>query len=206
MVCPEPIAQAVRQPRRARSWNDESGVAVIERTHEYLLGLVAEGDRDAFERLYERFARPVFTLCVRALGDRGRAEDASQEAFASIWRAAASFDPSRGNASAWIFAVARNAATDIARRRVPRPTDTAPDSVDPAPLPEDGVIASSQAFRVHVAVNGLPPSEREVIELAYFGGLSQSEIAERLSTPLGTVKTRTRSALRRLAAELGGEL
>ena len=176
---------------------------VIDQRDETLLGRVAEGDEAAFAELYDRFARPVYTLCVRALGDRGRAEDATQEAFASIWRAARTFDRSRGSAAAWIFTVARNAATDTARRRVPLPVDSAPERADPSPAPDEQAVTSADAFRLHAAVGTLSEREREVIELAYFSGLSQSEIAERLSTPLGTVKTRTRSALRRLAARLG---
>lgn len=179
---------------------------VDERSDERLLGLVAERDAAAFERLYERFARSVYSLCLRTLRDPGRAEDAAQEVFASIWRAAASFDETRGNATAWIFTIARNAATDAARRQVARPVASAPDAPDPAPSPDERAIESAESFRVHAAVDALPPREREVIELAYFSGLSQSEIAERLKTPLGTVKTRTRTALRRLAVDLGASL
>jgi RNA polymerase sigma-70 factor (ECF subfamily) len=184
--------------------NDGLRVVVIEQSDEQLLGLVASRDTDAFERLYDRYVRPVFTLCVRALGDRERAEDATQEAFTSIWRAAASFDPARGNAAAWIFTIARNAATDAARRRVARPVAEAPDAVDPSPTPDERAASDFVSFHVHQAVEALPPAEREVIELAYFKGLSQSEIAASTGTPLGTVKTRTRAALRHLSAELGG--
>src|SRR3954451_6759116 len=173
-----------------------------QRTDEQLLALVADGDEAAFERLYERFARPIYSLCLRTLGDAGRAEDTAQEVFASVWRAARSFDPNRGNATAWIFTIARNASTDAARRHIARPVASAPDVADPSPSLDDRAISSAEAFRVHSALETLPPSEREVIELAYFRGLSQSEIGRALSPPLGTVKTRTRTALRRLAAEL----
>jgi RNA polymerase sigma-70 factor, ECF subfamily len=192
----------VAMPREAG--NHGRSVVVIEQSDEQLLGLVARKDSDAFERLYDRYVRPVFTLCVRALGDRERAEDAAQEAFASIWRAAASFDPARGNAAAWIFTIARNAATDAARRRIARPVAEAPDAVDPAPTPDERAASDFVSFHVHQAVEALPAAEREVIELAYFRGLSQSEIAAETGTPLGTVKTRTRAALRHLSAELGG--
>src|SRR3954467_3304752 len=200
MVCL--AAPALVMPTHAV--NDGLRVVVIEQSDEQLLGLVAGRDTEAFERLYDRYVRPVFTLCVRALGDRERAEDAAQEAFASIWRAAASFDPARGNAAAWIFTIARNPATDAPRRRIARPVAEAPDAVDPSPTPDERAASDFVSFHVHQAVEALPAAEREVIELAYFRGLSQSEIAAQTGTPLGTVKTRTRAALRHLSAELGG--
>ncbi len=178
-------------------------MVVVESSSEQLLDLVADGDVDAFERLYEQFARPVYSLCVRILGDRGRAEDAAQETFAAIWRSASSFHPERGHAAGWIFAIARHAATDSVRRRVPQPSDQLPEQADPQPLPDEQVVTDHEAFRVHAAMEALPPAERDVLQLAYFEGLSQSEIADKRSMPLGTVKTRTRSGLRRLAAELG---
>jgi RNA polymerase sigma-70 factor (ECF subfamily) len=178
-------------------------MVVVEPSSEQLLDLVADGDVDAFERLYEQFARPVYSLCVRILGDRGRAEDAAQETFAAIWRSASTFQPDRGHAAGWIFAIARHAATDSARRRIPQPSDQLPDRPDTGPLPDEQVVADHDAFRIHAALETLPASERDVLQLAYFEGLSQSEIADRRSMPLGTVKTRTRSGLRRLAAELG---
>jgi RNA polymerase sigma-70 factor (ECF subfamily) len=178
-------------------------MVVVEPSSEHLLDLVSEGDVDAFERLYDQFARPVYSLCARILGDRGRAEDAAQETFAAIWRSASTFQPDRGHAAGWIFAIARHAATDAARRRVPQPSDQLPEQPDPGPLPDEQVVADHDAFRVHAALETLPAAERDVLQLAYFEGLSQTEIAERRRMPLGTVKTRTRSGLRRLAAELG---
>jgi RNA polymerase sigma-70 factor, ECF subfamily len=170
-----------------------------------LLSLVGTGDRAAFEELYRRFARPVLGLALRRLGDRGRAEDATQEAFASVWRSAHSFDPKRGAGAPWLYAVARNAIVDGLRRTpepVVEPPDTASDEAGPPEQAEAGWVS----WRVHRALEVLPEHERPMIELAYWGGLSQSEIAEFLSIPLGTVKTRTRSALARLADALEGEL
>jgi RNA polymerase sigma-70 factor (ECF subfamily) len=105
-----------------------------------------------------------------------------------------------------MFAIARNAAIDAGRARVPLVVGEFPDRADPAPLPDAQVIADLEAFRVHVAVGSLPPREREVIELAYFSGLAQSEIAQELDLPLGTVKTRTRTALARMAPMLREEV
>jgi RNA polymerase sigma-70 factor (ECF subfamily) len=170
-----------------------------------LIQAAATGDRSAFEDLYRRYARPVFGLALRRLGDRGRAEDAVQETFASIWRSAGSYRPDRGPGAPWLYAVARNAIVDRARARTEIPAEI-PDAAADAPGPGDRAEQSWVAWRVHRALEELPEREREVIALAYWSGLSQSEVAEFLGIPLGTVKTRTRSALGRLADVLGDEL
>jgi RNA polymerase sigma-70 factor (ECF subfamily) len=163
------------------------------------------GDQDAFAELYRRYARAVLGLALRRLGDRGRAEDAVQDAFAAIWRSAASFDPDRGQGAPWLYAVARNAIVDGLRRTTEPPAEP-PDEAAPEPGPPDRAEAAWVSWRVHRAIETLPQHERPVIELAYWGGMSQSEIAGYLNLPLGTVKTRTRAALARLADELEGEL
>jgi RNA polymerase sigma-70 factor, ECF subfamily len=163
-----------------------------------LITRVGAGDRSAFEVLYRRYARPVFGLALRRLGDRGRAEDAVQETFASVWRAARSYRPERGPGAPWLYAVARNAIVDNGRVRREPPVERADERSDeetPADRAESGWVA----WRVHRALGELPDNERIVIELAYWGGRSQSEIAELLQIPLGTVKTRTRTGLARLA-------
>ncbi len=170
-----------------------------------LIERVGDGDRDAFDELYRRYTRPVLGLALRRLGDRGRAEDALQDAFAAIWRSAASYDASRGQGGAWLYTVARNAIVDGARRRPEPPMET-PDEASGENGPPEQAEAAWLAWRVHGALELLPDHERPVIELAYWGGLSQSEIAEFLHVPLGTVKTRTRSALARLADLLEEEL
>jgi RNA polymerase sigma-70 factor, ECF subfamily len=171
-----------------------------------LLLRVANGDTRAFETLYRRFARPVLGLALRLLRDRGRAEEAVQETFAAVWRSAGSYRPERGPGAPWLYAVARNAIVDRARARrdatFAEPPDTPSGDLGPAERAESSYVA----WRVHRAVVELPGSEREVLELAYWGGLSQSEIADFLGIPLGTVKTRTRTGLARLADLLEGEL
>jgi RNA polymerase sigma-70 factor, ECF subfamily len=170
-----------------------------------LITRVGSGDRGAFEALYQRYARPVFGLALRKLGDRGRAEDAVQETFASVWRAAGSYRPERGPGAPWLYAVARNAIVDNGRTRREPPVDRVEEKAgdeSPAERAESGWIA----WRVHRAIAELPENERVVIELAYWGGRSQSEIAELLGIPLGTVKTRTRTGLARLAEMLGDVL
>ena len=163
-----------------------------------LITRVGSGDRLAFEVLYKRYARPVFGLALRRLGDRGRAEDAVQETFASVWRAAGSYRQERGPGAPWLYAVARNAIVDNGRARREPPIEGIEEKAGdetPADRAESGWVS----WRVHRALSELPDNERVVIELAYWGGRSQSEVAETLGIPLGTVKTRTRTGLMRLA-------
>lgn len=181
-------------------------VTADSRSDAELLGLVANGDHGAFEELHRRYARPVLGIALRRIGDRGRAEDVTQDTFASVWRSAARFDPSRGKATSWLFTVARNAIIDGLRRRPEATIDGAPDVPASGPGPDDTAESEWISWRVHRALETLPAHERSLVELAYWSGLSQSEIAERLGIPLGTVKTRTRTALRRLAVELGDDL
>jgi RNA polymerase sigma-70 factor (ECF subfamily) len=134
-----------------------------------------------------------------------RAEDAVQETFAALWRSARTYRPERGPGAPWLYAVARNAIVDRARNRTEAPAEV-PDAASLELGPAERAEASFVSWRVHRALEGLPQSERDVIELAYWGGLSQSEVASFLGIPLGTVKTRTRSGLGRLATMLEGEL
>jgi RNA polymerase sigma-70 factor, ECF subfamily len=170
-----------------------------------LIQRVAQRDADAFELLYQRFARPVFGLALRRLGDRMRAEDAVQETFAAVWRSARTYRPERGAGAPWLYTVARNAIVDRSRSRSEPPAEV-PDTAAAEPGPDERAEASYVAWRVHRALEELPGNERDVIELAYYGELSQSEIADFLAIPLGTVKTRTRAGLGRLADLLEGEL
>ena len=180
-------------------------VAAVEANDGDLIVRTASGDADAFERLYHRYARAVFGLALRRLGDRGRAEDAVQETFTSVWRAAKSYRPERGPGAPWLYAVARNAITDRARARSEPPAEP-PEIASTEPGPPERAEAGWMSMRVHRALEELPENERNVLELAYWSGLSQSEIADFLNIPLGTVKTRTRSALSRLAEVLEEEL
>ena len=171
-----------------------------------LLARVGRRDREAFEILYGRYVRSVFGLALRRLGDRATAEDAVQEAFTAIWRSASTYRPERGAAGGWIYTVARNAIVDRLRRNGPTADAELPELASTEPGPAQQAEDSDVAFRVHRALEELQPREREVIELAYWSGMSQSEVAEYLHLPLGTVKTRTRSGLARLATVLEGEL
>ncbi len=181
-------------------------VADDTRTDAELIAHVADGDGVAFEELHRRYARSVLGIALRRIGDRGRAEDATQDTFASIWRSASRFDPGKGEATSWLYTVARNAIVDGLRRKREPPVDEAPELAALDPGPDDAAESGWVAWRVHRALETLPEQERSLVQLAYWSGMSQSEIADYLGVPLGTVKTRTRSALRRLADELGDEL
>jgi RNA polymerase sigma-70 factor, ECF subfamily len=170
-----------------------------------LIRRVARRDAEAFEVLYRRYARPVFGLALRRLGDRMRAEDAVQETFAAVWRSARTYRPDRGAGAPWLYTVARNAIVDRSRNRSEPPAEV-PEKASGEPGPAERAETSYVAWRVHRALEGLGDNERDVIELAYYGELSQSEIADFLGIPLGTVKTRTRAGLGHLADLLEGEL
>ncbi len=170
-----------------------------------LIQRAGAGDRSAFDKLYRRYARPVFGLALRRLGDRGRAEDAVQETFVSIWRSAGTYKPERGPGAPWLYGVARNAIVDRSRARSEPPAE-APDEPSHELGPDDRAEQSWTQWQVHRALEQLPEREREVVALAYWSELSQSEVAAKLGIPLGTVKTRTRSALLHLSEILAGEL
>ena len=176
-------------------------VVATAETDSHLIQRVAGGDRDAFTELYRRFARPVLAMARRQLGDNGRAEEAAQETFAAVWRSARSYRPERGSGSAWLYAVARHAIVDRARQRR-EPVAEVPEEASPTAGPDEQAEGSWLAWRVHSALEQLPERERAVLELAYWSGLSQAEIASYLDVPLGTVKTRTRTGLARLAGLL----
>lgn len=198
---------ALETPARLRPVPAEASALAADETASDadLLVRVADRDREEFEVLYHRYIRSIFGLALRKLRDRQKAEDAAQETFAAIWRSAASYRPERGPAAPWLYAVARNAIVDRLRARVEPPGEV-PDLPTAEPGPSDRAEESYTAWRVHRALEELPEREREVLELAYWSELSQSEVAEFLHIPLGTVKTRTRSALSRLAGLLEGEL
>lgn len=159
-------------------------------------GLLA-GDDDAIRTLYARFGRPVYTMGLRLLGSREAAEELTQDVFLAAWRKAARFDPARGRLSTWLMTIAHNLAIDRLRREtgVTRPTlvlvDEVPDRVD---LEDEGsaIAERDEALR---ALEVLSDAERRLLARAYFRGLTAREIAEADGIPLGTVKTRLRTAL-----------
>jgi RNA polymerase sigma-70 factor (ECF subfamily) len=163
-----------------------------------LLVRLTSGDTLALGEVYDRYAGLVNGLALRILRDRAEAEDVVQEVFVQIWRQAGRFDPARGTPEAWICTMARTRALDRLRRRASRreePSESAPGATE-APRTE-------QALAVRKALDSLSPDQRRALELAYYEGLTQTEIAARLEEPLGTIKTRIRTAMIRLRDVLG---
>jgi RNA polymerase sigma-70 factor (ECF subfamily) len=160
---------------------------------------LANGDRDAVAELYDRHAGRVLGLAYRIVRNSTDAEDVVQEVFSQAWRTAPSYRSSRGTVAGWLLMMARTRAIDRLRSRQSRGDAAAVSDLEELPgqgiSPSDQLIASQQAARVREAMLALPAEQQTALELAYFEGLTQAEIAERLATPLGTVKTRIRSAL-----------
>jgi RNA polymerase sigma-70 factor, ECF subfamily len=168
---------------------------------EALVALVARGDEDALAELYDRVGRVAYGLALRVLRDDRHAEDAVQEAFLQVWRSAATFRAERAKASTWILTLVHRRAVDLVRREERRQADPLTEDSAAGVAPEETEEAAWLRFereRVQSALKQLPDVQREALELAYYGGLSQSELAERLGVPLGTIKSRMFAGLARL--------
>jgi RNA polymerase sigma-70 factor, ECF subfamily len=173
----------------------------------HLIQQVANQDRDAFSQIYDRFSTLVFTLAMRMLRARSDAEDLLQEVFVQIWRQAQSYSAERGSPEAWITNIARSRAIDKIRfiRRMEKSfvLTEDPARAESSDNVESSVAESEARMAMNSALANLPDTQRRVLELAYFDGLTQTEIANRLAEPLGTVKTRMRSGIQRLREMLG---
>jgi RNA polymerase sigma-70 factor (ECF subfamily) len=172
-----------------------------------LLRRVAEGDESAMEALYDRYGRACFALARRILDDAQLAEDVVQQVFLALWQGSG-YDPSRGAVSTWLLSVTHHKAVDSVRRESNRRKRLAGEQVlvetaALGPGPDDEAWASLRAERTRDGLRGLPPEQREVLLLAYYGGYTQREIAEMTGLPLGTVKSRTLTAMRKLREVLG---
>src|SRR5579871_4394555 len=173
-----PVFGAGEQRLRLRAVVSEGGLVgrplvggrLVDASDGELIQRSGAGDRSAFEQLYRRYARSVYGLALRRLGDRGRAEDAVQETFVSIWRSAKTYRPERGPGAPWLYAVARNAIVDR-HRVVTDPAIEVPDEASPDDGPSEAAEKSWLQWRMHRALEELPESEREVIALAYWSGL-----------------------------------
>ena len=164
---------------------------------------MARGDQGALAELYDRRARLVYSLALRILRERADAEDVVQEVFTQVWTQAGRYDPARGAVAAWMLTVARSRAIDRLRARTSRPEvaaeeHTVENTRDATVLQDLQLLSEEQVDRIRSAVNELPQAQRAALELAYYEGLTHVEIAERLSEPLGTVKTRIRQSLIKL--------
>jgi len=175
---------------------------------EALVALAARADDGALAELFERFGHVAYGLALRVVRDPALAEDAVQEAFLTVWRSAARFVPERAKASTWILTLVHRRAVDVVRREQPRraePIEAAPQAS--ARATEDEAWLRLQRARVQEALRQLPDQQREALELAYYGGFTQSELADRLGEPLGTIKSRMFAGLARLREllETGGD-
>ena len=172
-----------------------------------LVELVATGDQSALATLYDATNRLIYSLILRVLGDVSSAEEVLVDVYTQVWRQAASYDANRGAPLAWMATIARSRAIDRLRsgwqdQRRKEPLEVLGDAPANAASPDETTAASERQRFVREALNLLTPEQREVIELAYYSGLSHSEIAEKLKQPLGTVKTRTRLGMMKLREAL----
>jgi RNA polymerase sigma-70 factor (ECF subfamily) len=171
-----------------------------------LLASVGRGDRSAFERLYDDTAAMVYGLALRVLRSPSLAEDVAQEVYLQIWKQADRFDSARAPARAWIATLAHRRAVDAVRRnQTARDREQGVSGEIAEPDPAETAVERDEASRLASALSRLSDLQRQVIELAYFGGLTQNQVAERLGAPLGTVKTRMRDGLLRLRSIMGDE-
>jgi RNA polymerase sigma factor (sigma-70 family) len=168
---------------------------------EALLALAAREDEGALAALYDRYGRAAYGLALRIVRDPALAEDAVQEAFLTVWRTAASFRSDRAKPSTWILTLVHRRAVDVVRREERRraaPLETGEELEAHGLATDEEIELTGRRRLVQEALRQLPDDQREALELAYYGGLTQSELAERLSVPLGTIKSRMFTGLRRL--------
>jgi RNA polymerase sigma-70 factor (ECF subfamily) len=176
---------------------------------EELMPLVAASDAEAFEVILERHADAAFSLAYRMCGRRSLAEDVAQESFLALWRSGARYDRTRGSVRTWALGIVHNRAVDTLRRSGVRARrqasgDGVEESVEAPERTDDQALDNAAADEIRNALGVLPADQRRVIELAYFGGFTHTEIASMLDTPVGTVKGRMRLGLQKLRAELRG--
>ena len=181
---------------------DESDPARRRAALSEALRRVAGGEKDALERVYSATSAKLFGICLRILGDRQEAEDVLQEVYLSVWRRAGGFDPSRASPVTWLSTIARNRAIDrlrsVRRTRVSDPVDAALEIADPAPGALAAIEAREEARKLAGCIGELEERTAGVIRAAFFGGLTYSELAERSSVPLGTMKSWIRRGLMKL--------
>ena len=176
-----------------------AGGAMAHLSDEALVALVARGDDDALAALYDRFGRVAYGLALRVLRDPALAQDAVQEAFLTAWRTAAAFDPARAKPTTWLLTLVHRRAVDLVRREERRRAEVLDERAHAADVSSDEVVwLRFERERVQAALATLPDQQREALELAYYGGFTQSELAERLGQPIGTIKSRMFTGLSRL--------
>jgi RNA polymerase sigma-70 factor (ECF subfamily) len=193
--------------RDARNQTDPPETAFSSLADEELMALVARGEARAFATIYERHCRPAFSLAYRMCGTRSLAEDVAQEAFLSIWRSGGRYDRARGSVRTWVLGIVHNRAIDALRRSVVHERRRASDEgieerFEARERTEVEAVRHEEAAQIRGLLEALPEEQSRVIELAYFGGFTHSEIAEMLGAPIGTVKGRMRLGLEKLRGQL----
>jgi RNA polymerase sigma-70 factor, ECF subfamily len=180
------------KPSDNRTSNSETEIGAVDDTT--MLTRIGQRDENAMEAVFRRYSGPVYSVALRVLRDTGQAEDILQEVFLQLWRKPAAFVQNRGSLGAWLVVIARNRAIDVLRRR--KPSDSVDDVVLTSPINvADEAERNIAMQRVRSVIANLPEEQRRTLDLAYFEGLSHTEIASRTGDPLGTVKTRIRQAL-----------
>ncbi|MFZ1412492.1 MAG: ECF RNA polymerase sigma factor SigK [Micropruina sp.] len=186
---------------------DESAAAELSQALASALTQCASGDETAFEKVYDMTSAKLYGLTCRVLRDRAQAEEVCQEVYLEIWRRSADFDPARGSALAWMLTIAHRRAVDRVRASAAAARrDQTYQDLNVAPLDDLTATAATdsiEATQVREALGALPAIQREAIQLAYFDGLTHTEVAHRLKLPLGTAKTRIRDGLHRLRSAWG---
>lgn len=178
-----------------------TGSVMGDLTDEELLERLAGGEQKALSELYDRYSRPVYSTGMRLLGDASLAEELVQDVFLRVWRRAETFEPSKGNFSTWLYGISRNRAFDLHRRQKVRPISSGPEALEREPdasTPDLDPQARVDGWDLARSLSLLPAQHREILMMAYYRGLTQSEISSHTGLPLGTVKTRVTAALKRL--------
>lgn len=194
------MAQLNRFPRRRESRGVDAATHLSD---EALVGLVARGDEQALAALYDRHGRLAYGVARRLVRDAQLAEDAVQEGFVNVWRQAATFRPERSHAASWIIMLVHRRAVDLVRREERRRTDVLDEAAEDAAAPdttEEAALTGLEREWARTLLARLPDQQREVLELAFWGGYTQSELADRLGLPLGTIKSRMFNGMARLRA------
>jgi RNA polymerase sigma-70 factor (ECF subfamily) len=201
---PTPSRLAGRRRYGGAVAGDERDVGTAHREEQATAAWLA-ADPEAVRLAWDACGGLVHAYCARALGDRDRAADCTQETFVSAWRARDRFDPARGSLAAWLLGIARHRVLDVFRgaHRVPTPVDDVPVAPAAGDAPDVPEVLADRLLVAH-ALQSLAPAARQVVELAFYGELTQAEIAERTGLPIGTVKSHMRRALLRLRADLEG--
>ncbi len=191
--------RGVAKPTRSHSRTPVDYAALKD---EEVLAYLENGEGWAMAVLYDRYARLVFSLAYKILNDRGASEEVVQEVFVKVWRRAGEYQADKGKFSAWLGGITHHHAIDELRRRRSRPSpqesEETEEAVDSAPAPLETALANQESRRIRDALQAIPADQRRPIEMAYFEGYTQQEIAERLGAPLGTIKTRIRLGMDKL--------